>query len=281
VNHKFSWQRSRGFALLIVLWAIVLAALLGSQVTALGRRETKIAANLRASAVAEAAADGAIREAIFRLIRNEPGWYGDGQVHRLFIGQVTVDLVIHDERGKIDLNGAPPKLLTALLQVLGLPEKIAPDQAAAILAWRGLSFNGNTLNAAEQAGWSARYRGERLDYDPPFKVYETVDELALVVGMTSDLFQQIESHVTLFGGGSPDTSLADPVVMAAIQIAELGSSETAATPPQPVQSSGVVTVDAEAVGPEGGTFARRALVRLGAGLDGYSIYSWRRVPSGL
>lgn len=68
----------RGFALLIVLWALVLAALIAAQVTALGRRETLIAANLRTADVAAAAADGAVEEAVFRLMRHEAGWDPDG-----------------------------------------------------------------------------------------------------------------------------------------------------------------------------------------------------------
>ena len=52
--------RSRGFALLIVLWTLVLIAFVVAQVTAAGRTEIRIAGNLAANAAAQAAADGAI-----------------------------------------------------------------------------------------------------------------------------------------------------------------------------------------------------------------------------
>ena len=60
--------RQRGFALLIVLWAVVFLAFLVTQLTAAGRLETHIASNLRVAAVAEAAADGALYAS-----RKEPG----------------------------------------------------------------------------------------------------------------------------------------------------------------------------------------------------------------
>jgi general secretion pathway protein K len=272
---RSAWRRgaartSRGFALLIVLWAMVLAALIGSELTALGRRETKIAANLRAAATVEAAADGAVNEAIFRLLRNEQGWSADGKPHRLAIGQVAVDVAIRDERGKIDLNGAPAPLLAALLAALGLGNSAAQDLAAAIVAWHG----GAPMNVTEIVAWQARYRAAGLGYEPPFKPFETVDELALVLGVTPDLFARLEPHVTVFGAGGVDPNAADPIVLAALR-AVAGS---AAPPVLAAGGGSVVTIDAYASGPDRGAFVRRALVRLG-GADGYSIYGWRRAPA--
>jgi Tfp pilus assembly protein PilX len=54
----------RGFALLIVLWALVLLTLVFTQLVSAGRGEAELTANLRAGATAEAAAD-----AVFGLIR--------------------------------------------------------------------------------------------------------------------------------------------------------------------------------------------------------------------
>jgi general secretion pathway protein K len=54
----------RGFALLIVLWTMVLLALLVAQFTTTGRTEVQVATNLRANAATEAAADGAIYQTI-------------------------------------------------------------------------------------------------------------------------------------------------------------------------------------------------------------------------
>ena len=54
-----------GFALLIVLWSVVLLALLATGITAAGRSQTQLAGNVRRAAAAEAAADGGIYAAAF------------------------------------------------------------------------------------------------------------------------------------------------------------------------------------------------------------------------
>jgi type II secretory pathway component PulK len=91
--------RSRGFALLIVLWTLVLIAFVVAQVTAAGRTEIRIAGNLAANAAAQAAADGAIYEAIFHLAdpRPEQRWALDGSEHALRIGQSRITLRLEDE----------------------------------------------------------------------------------------------------------------------------------------------------------------------------------------
>src|SRR3954453_17769805 len=57
----------RGFALLIVLWMLVLIAFITAHVTAAGRTEIRIAGNLAANAAAHAAAGRALHQAVFHL----------------------------------------------------------------------------------------------------------------------------------------------------------------------------------------------------------------------
>src|SRR6266576_6095393 len=81
--------RSRGFALLIVLWMLVLIAFVVAQMTAAGRTESRIAGNLAANSRSQAAADGAIYEAIFHVsdARPEQHWQVDGSEHAVQIGK--------------------------------------------------------------------------------------------------------------------------------------------------------------------------------------------------
>jgi len=65
--------RQRGFALLIVLWSMALLALIGTRITAAGHVEAQLATNLRANAIAEAAADGAVFEALFHFMDGSAG----------------------------------------------------------------------------------------------------------------------------------------------------------------------------------------------------------------
>ena len=260
-------ERSRGFALLIVLWAIVLAALIGTQVTALGRRETHIAANLRAAAAAEAGADGAVNEAIFRLMRNELGWDADGTPHTLAVGPVSVDVVITDETNKININSASAGLFAALFAILGADETTAAGTAAAIIAWRGDDDDSNVVTE----GWKQRYRSAGLDYVPPFEAFQSVDELALVLGMNADLYPLVAPHVTIFGNSDVNPNTSDPVVAAALRAAP--GTEDQASPGGPANT---VSIDARATSPDGAVFARHAVVRFGRGGNGYTILLWER-----
>src|SRR6516225_7713049 len=109
-------RRSRGFALLIVLWTLVLIAFIVAHITANGRTEIRIADNLVDNAVARAAADGAIAAAIFNLTnpRQEQRWPLDGGWRPLAVGDSRVALRLEDEASRINPNLASAPLLQAL-----------------------------------------------------------------------------------------------------------------------------------------------------------------------
>src|SRR4051812_33474439 len=87
----------RGFALLIVLWMLVLIAFMTAHVTATGRTEIRIAANLAANAAAQAAADGAVYQAIFNLADPRPeGRWALNRAHEIDIGGSRVTLRLED-----------------------------------------------------------------------------------------------------------------------------------------------------------------------------------------
>src|SRR5712691_11640953 len=101
---------SGGFALIIVLWTLVLIAFIVAHLTASGRTEMRIAGNLVSNSVAEAAADGAIFEAIFNL--SDPGpearWPLDWSGRKLAVGQREVNLRLEDEGSRINPSSASP-----------------------------------------------------------------------------------------------------------------------------------------------------------------------------
>src|SRR5690242_12525773 len=108
--------RSRGFALIIVLWAFVLIAVIVIHLTAAGRTELRISGNLAANAAAQAAADGAIYRAIFNQLDPKPDerWPLDGSPHEIQIGSSEVTLRLDNEAARINPNLASPELLKAL-----------------------------------------------------------------------------------------------------------------------------------------------------------------------
>ncbi len=70
------FRRDGGFALIVVLWTLVLIAFIVAHLTANGRTEIRIASNLVANSAAMAAADGAIFAAIYNLSDPHPNSAG-------------------------------------------------------------------------------------------------------------------------------------------------------------------------------------------------------------
>ena len=208
-------RRDRGFALLIVLWTLVLIAFLVLHLTASGRTEIRIADNLVDNAVAAAAADGAISEAIFNLSNPRPDqrWPLDGAAHPLTIGDSRVTVRLADEAARINPNLASPVLIEALLRAVGSDPATAQRLAAAIADWVG-----SATTAQPQAALFAEYRAAGLDYGPPGSPLEGLDELGQVLGMTPALLAALRPHLTLYGPPEPDPAGADPVVAAALAL---------------------------------------------------------------
>jgi hypothetical protein len=120
-------RQDGGFALIIVLWTLVLIAFIVAHLTATGRGETRIATNIVGNAVAQAAADRAIFDTIFNL--SDPHslqrWPVDGTVRDFVVGDSRVRVRLENETWWINPNLASPALLEALLRVTGSDAELA------------------------------------------------------------------------------------------------------------------------------------------------------------
>src|SRR5215468_3279015 len=132
-------RQNGGFALIIVLWTLVLIGFIVAHLTASGRSEILIANNLVANSAAQAAADGAIFEAIFNLSDPKPEqrWPVDGTQRQVAVGNSRVVVRLDDEASWINPSTASPALLDALLRVAGSDPESARQLAAAISEWVG------------------------------------------------------------------------------------------------------------------------------------------------
>jgi general secretion pathway protein K len=279
------WRRSGGFALLIVLWTLVLIAFIVARMTASGRTEIRIAENLRADAAAEAADDGAIYSAIFNQLDPNPDerWPLNGRPRELMIGSSRVMVQLEDEAGRINPSTASPALLEALLRTTGSNAESARRLAAAIGEWVGSAAFGSAA-FGERAGSAADarprnavladYRAAGLDYGPPGEPLETLDELGRVLGMTPAVFAAIRPHLTLFGPPQPNAQTADPIVTAAL--AATGQVPQALVPGnQPPPDLLLVRITATAFGPGNARVSKAAILRVGAMLPGgYAVLAW-------
>jgi general secretion pathway protein K len=262
--------RTSGFALIIVLWTLILISLIFAQVTANGRSEIQIAGNLVANAVAQAAADGAVYKAIFNLSDPQPEqrWPVDGKLRELMIGRSRVTLQLEDEAWRINPNLASRALLEALLRVTGSAPESARRLAIAISDWVG-----SAPFSPPPSVLVTEYSEAGLDYRPPAAPLERLNELGRVLGMTPAILAAIRPHITLFGPSWPSLDTPDPIVAAAV--AKISQPDPAGSPNQPPPDVLTVRITATAFGPNNAQVTRSTIVRSGAMLPGgYEILVW-------
>jgi general secretion pathway protein K len=251
-------DRQRGFALLIVLWTLAFLSLIGATLVATSRQDTQRARNLIDGAAAEAAADGAVQQAIYGLL--DPSarrWRPDGTLHVLRSGQNRIEVRIENESSKVNPNIAPVELMQALMVDLGASSATAARIAAAIADWRSQGDQPLPLGAK-----APQYAAAGRDYAPPGASFESLDELGAVLGMTPDLLARLRPHLTLYSEADPDASTTDPVVAAA-----LGNQTRAVVRGNSDEGSQVATISVIVRGPRRTGFSERVVVRTNA-LDG-------------
>ena len=252
----------RGFALLIVLWSVVLLALLTTVMTASGRSEVQLAGNLRRAAEAEAAAGGGVAAAVFHA-SDAPAraWLADDGVHVVTIGHYAVSVQVGDENAKLNPNYAPPALMAALFTAAGLDRAHAAGLAQAVTEWHSFS------NLAEVV---AHYRQAGLAAAPSGQPFRSVDELGLVIGMTPELLSRIRPYFSVFTNGPLNAAHSAPLLRQAVQT-------VAGVQPQPPNvRSNVINVVADARAADGSRFVRHAVIGLGVDRAGrpFQILQW-------
>jgi general secretion pathway protein K len=262
--------RQRGFALLMVLWTMGLLALLVAQFTTAGRTETRVVANLKANAAATAAADGALQETILRLLQRV--WVPDNRPHVIRALDGVVEIRIQSQASKINPNMATVEELQRLLATLGIDPGKGVVLASAIVDWR--SASAKSLSGGTKI---SQYQSAGLPYTPPGKLFDSVEEVGQVVGMTPALLARMRPVLSVY-----QESDASPAEEPASGIIE---------PPSTTDRDGwqlgpsgrvmVVSIQAAATSGTGARFTRRAVVRLRAepSLDQepYQILTWDTV----
>jgi general secretion pathway protein K len=267
--------RQRGFALLIVLWSMALLALIGTRITAAGHAETRLAINLRSEAVAEAAADGAVFEGLYRVLGGSGvHWPADGQPRRIRLPQAVADVAVFDESQKVTLNNSALPVLEGLLRAVGVERSLAITLSAQIGDWRSPA-----QFPLPQGAKAPQYKAAGRDWGPPNQPFRSMDELALVLSMTPEILERLRPYVSPWVDSSPRMDVAAPVIQAA-----LSEAAAAGAPPLVFDEPATLTIVAVAVSDTGGRFARRMVVRLNGELGAdpsrppYYVLDWDQVP---
>lgn len=285
---KSAARGASGFALIVVLWFLVLLSAIGIYMLANARSQTALARNTLAAARAEALADGAVANATASQMLTDPAkrWRMDGTPYHLNMagGEATVRMI--DESLKINPNLASDTLVSGLFQALGLDRQHADGLGAAIADWVQPGDDPRPLGAKK-----AQYAAAGRNYGPPGQPVESLDDLQLVLGMTPQLLAAALPYLTIYTAQASPTNpqAMSPIVLKATKIAAFEASSAGQQPADSGQAtepdgSIVMTVEATAHSFDGGVFVRRAVVAIRPDTDnngaetpkGFQVMDWRR-----
>ena len=271
--------RTRGVALVLVLWVSVLLTVIASSFIMERRTEAMIVHNSASLARAEAAADAGVFRGVHELYRGESSpdpWRRDGVPHEWNFEGIPVRVEIRDESAKIDINTAADALLRGLLTSSGLKDDEATRLLDAILDWRDPDSL-KRPNGAEEAD----YRGAGLTYKPANSSFQAIEELQLVLGMRPEIYRRLAPSITVFSrqtgvnpqGASREVLLAIPGITAEIVDQYIAEREAARRDKQPIPllpqaaaytagTSMISTIRSEARLEDGVVFTREAAALL-------------------
>ncbi len=286
-------MKSRGAALLLVLWLIALLTGLISGFALVARVENLQGRVLVRGLVAESAARAGIEYALTRLTQADVRrqWRPDGRPYEWQYGDAQVEVKVIDENGKVDLNQSEVALLTALLRAVEVEQGDAGRIAAAIIDWRDTDLLTQPSGAED-----ADYDGAGLPYGSKDAEFESIAELEQVLGMTPAIYARLAPHVTVHSRrGQPEPAFASAEVLTALgmegaTLVEQRRRWDPASGQPPVglppelavngSASGTYSIDSRARLPDGRVAQLSAVVRAGSGATPGMVYTPLRWEEG-
>jgi general secretion pathway protein K len=208
-------KRSRGVALLLVLWLMVLLIALVGAFSLAARTEGLQGHALVDGVQAEQAARAGLEYALTRVSQPDPRrqWRPDGRPYRWRFDGSDVEVRIVDEDGKVDLNHAEAPLLTGLMVAVGIERPRAEKLAGAVLDWR----DPDPLTQPSGGGEDPDYASDGRPYGAKDADFESPAEQLQVLGFTSDDYRRLAPHVTVFSGRvMPEAAYAGAPVLTAM-----------------------------------------------------------------
>jgi len=194
-DRKIRQAASRGFALPSVMVAIMILSLLAGSLIQLRSSLSYSQKDGDQRVKLDMAMRSAMNIAFLGLTdtRGDKRWRVDGVPTTIESDGVSVTLTIQDESGKVDLNAAPRDVFVRLFQSAGSSPDAAATMADRILDWREANnlahLNGST---------DADYRASGSKFHPRHGPFQSVAELKMVLGMTPELFDQLQPALTVY-----------------------------------------------------------------------------------
>ncbi len=179
-----------------MLWTIAILAMLVAAAQSLSFNSARMERRQLDDAQMDATFDAAIMRAVLGLsdARADRRWRVDGVTQDFEFGGYPLHIAIQDEFGRVDLNAADGSLLRQLLRSAGGTQTDSEALTDRILDWRQRDDGTSRLHGATDD----LYANAGLAYRPRHGPFQTVEELRLVLGMTSSLFARIEPALTVY-----------------------------------------------------------------------------------
>ncbi|HEU4556788.1 MAG TPA: type II secretion system protein GspK [Longimicrobium sp.] len=204
----------RGFALLAVLWALVITAALAAELHVGVRGDQRITANARAEARLRWAARGGLAGALESLRARLAAAAATGApvtVDTLIVpaeetelDRVAVRATVVDARSKLQLNLATPDELAALFEAVGYGQGDARTLAGAVARWRTEHLPSYEALPTDSSGTRLR---------PPRGAFAAVEELRTVPGVSAAAYASAAPYLTVDSDGHINLNTAPPAVL--------------------------------------------------------------------
>ena len=206
-------MRNRGFALMLVIWVLILLSIIATSFSSLVRVETRSGSWLSEQTKMQATAMAAIHRGILGAsVRDkDQRWNPDGLAHELPWHDYQVSITLRSEGGKIDINYAPKSLLLGLFQNV-LQNGESASLVDALIDWRDRDSQTSPLGAE-----ATDYLSAGLSYVPSNGPFSSISELSQVLGFDSEMVEALRPHISIFAKRPKiDASSASVEVLAAI-----------------------------------------------------------------
>jgi len=222
-----SFRKRKGSALLAVLWLSVALTAIAFTLSRTVRSELDRSSLNVDSTRAYFLARGGIERAMLRMLRPQSGDQGDpnlgfrlGQRWMTLAfpeGEVVVEIV--SENGKVNVNVAPPEVLTQVFVAAGLDPSYSAATAGRIVTARGPSQQQLLNPAGDPSSLSRRPAS-----------FKELEELLVLPGVTTEMLYGsygrgpaggwiktggLHSHISVYGALSVDANYASPEVLRA------------------------------------------------------------------
>lgn len=212
--------RSKGFALVLVLWVLSLLTIMAGSFALTMQREAGVVTGSRNNAQAMAVAESGLAVAELMLMNpdQQQRWRTDGSIYQIDYTDFKVRVRLLAETGKIDINSADQTLLQEFIAYAPIEPELQAKLVGAILDWRDQDDLIN-INGAEKE----EYKDAGLSYRPRNKPFQSIEELQLVLDMNEQVFKWLENLVTVHSGQpTVDSSQAAKEVLQVLPGADAG-----------------------------------------------------------